>query len=294
MAPIFCGHPLAPSLGAACCWSPRGPEENMNSGYCGMPQILSWWCHAVIFGTNLSQTLCSVDSFSRRRGGRAHLYIALGRGGRGSPYVSTKDCCGNMGRWWGLFLGSSATPDSSMPPMLMSTVAYFPLYSSIRQRNWGNLGWILKILFGWAFILQNENTSVSDLCLPNSQVERKEYLIDVLVLFCALSSVLCDGLLLHSGSHTSVDAVVCVDCVQKSNAMKHVPPAAHFQDAFSLPHVNKYPESKFSFSEPKTCLFLQTFGKYQLSICIFILNLQTDRQLIVVAQNLATWKCKHK
>lgn len=116
-----------------------------------------------------------------------------------------------------------------------------------------------------------------------------------LVLFCAVTSGLCEGLLLQSGSCTSNDAGVCVDCVQKSNAMQHVPPASHFQDAFSLPHVNKYPESKFSFSEPNMCLFLQTFGKLSISllVCIFILNLQMDRQLIVTLK-LAMWKCKHK
>lgn len=172
---IFCGHPLVPGLGAVRCCSPRGPKENMNSGYCGMPQILSWWCHTVIFGTKLFQTLCSVYSFGHRREGTTHLYIALGGGGgRGSLYTSAKDCCGNMGRWWGLFLRSSATPDSSIPPMLVSTVADFLLNSSIRKTNWGNLGWILKNIFGWAFLLQNENTSASDLCSPNSQVERKE------------------------------------------------------------------------------------------------------------------------
>lgn len=78
--------------------------------------------------------------------------------------------------------------------------------------------------------------------------------------------------------------------------MKHVAPTYHFQDTFGLPHVNKYPESKFSFSEPKLCLFLQTFGKLSISllICIFILNLQMDLQLIIVAPKLPTWKWKQK
>ena len=175
MAHIFCGLPLAPGLGAAVyCCSPKGSKENMNSNYCGMPQILSWWCHGVILGTNLSQTLCSVDSFGHRRGGTAHLYTALSEGGRGSLYMSAKDCCGNVGRWWRPFLGSSATPDSFIPSMLMSTVADFSLNPSRRKTNWGNLGWILKNIFDWAFILQSKNTSASDLCSPNSQVERKE------------------------------------------------------------------------------------------------------------------------
>lgn len=101
------------------------------------------------------------------------LYI-VGGGGRASPYTFTKDHCGNMSRWWAAFLGSSAIPESSIPTGLMSTVADFLLNSSIRKINWGNLGWILKNLFGWAFFLQNENTSAADLCLPNSQVGRKE------------------------------------------------------------------------------------------------------------------------
>lgn len=43
--------------------------------------------------------------------------------------------------------------------------------------------------------------------------------------------------------------------------MQRVPPTSNLQGTFSLPHVNKYSESKFSFSEPKPHLFLQMFGK---------------------------------
>lgn len=43
--------------------------------------------------------------------------------------------------------------------------------------------------------------------------------------------------------------------------MQHVPRTSNLQRTFSLPHVNKYSEGKFSFSEPKPHLFLQTFGK---------------------------------
>lgn len=74
-----------------------------------------------------------------------------------------------------------------------------------------------------------------------------------MVLFCALGLVLCDWLLLYLGSCSSIDAVVCA---QKSSAMKHGPPMSHFQDPFYLPHINKYTESKFCFSAPKTYLFL--------------------------------------
>lgn len=135
----------------------------------------------------------------------------------------------------------------------------FPASFFHKTDIWENLDWIVKNLFGWAFILQNANTSASDLCSPNSQVEKGRNYICVLGLFYALGWVLCDGLFLSSGSHTSGDAVVCVDCVQKSNAMKHVCPTSHFQDTFSLPHVNKYSESKFSFSEQKNVCFSKHF-----------------------------------
>lgn len=123
--------------------------------------------------------------------------------------------------------------------------------------------------FSWPFVPQNTKTSASDLCSPSSRVK---IISDVLFLFCALSSVLCDGLLLCSGSCISVDMVVCVDWVQRSRTTQHVPPMSHFQDTFSLPHINKHPESKFSFLEPKLRLFLQTFGELNdqiFSLCFY-------------------------
>jgi len=107
----------------------------------------------------------------------------------------------------------------------------------------------------------NKKKSASDLCSPSSCVEKKGIISVVLFLFCALSSVLWHGLLLRSSSRIGIDAVECVYRVQRSNTMEHVPPTSRLQGTFSLPHVNKYPESKFSSSEPKSHLFLQTFGK---------------------------------
>lgn len=128
---------------------------------------------------------CAFYGFFQPQDGRhnSSLYI-LGGGGRASPCTSTKDHCGNVARWWATFLGSSAIPESSTPTVLMSTAADFLLNSSIRKINWGNLGGILKNLFGWAFFLQNANTSACDLCSPNSQVERKEMISTFSFVLC--------------------------------------------------------------------------------------------------------------
>lgn len=75
MAYIFCGHPLASCLRPVCYCSSRGLKENMYSGYCEMPQILWWWCHAVVERKSLSQILRSMDYFGHRMGGTTHLYI---------------------------------------------------------------------------------------------------------------------------------------------------------------------------------------------------------------------------
>ena len=97
MARIFCGHPQALGLKLEHCHSPRDPKENMSSSYCGMPQILSRWYHTVIFGTNPSQTLCSVDCLGHRRRGTDHLCVTLSGEGRCALCTSTGALGGGYG-----------------------------------------------------------------------------------------------------------------------------------------------------------------------------------------------------
>lgn len=158
-------------------------------------------------------------------------------------------------------------------------MADFPLNSCIGKTNWVN-----PSDFGEKKKKKRKQTFLVGLLFHKTRkhlllisahrvlVWRGKIISDVLFLFCALSSVLCDGLLLCSGSCISVDMVVCVDWVQRSRTTQHMPPTSHFQDTFSLPHVNKCPESKFSFLEPKPRLFLQTFGELNdqiLSLCFY-------------------------
>lgn len=116
--------------------------------------------------------------------------------------------------------------------------------------------------------------------VPNIQVERKE-MISVLG-FCPVLEVQFYVIGFHYAQVLTplFYAMLCEDCVQKSNEMGHVPPTSHFQDAFSLSDINRYPQSKFSFSEPKACLFFQTLGKLSISLlsCVFVLSLNMETQ----------------